>query len=223
MASQRKPETTVPRSFATRPSVASLLAGCKIQCLDWAGVARPDPFRGPYARRVRWPILFTGIRPAYSTSGTTNPSAASNLPTITRPVLPQAAESSIPIRRISDGAKVEGSVIAQNVTVCGRVKGTIRELFQYWGRKYIEGVDDSMPVSCFAAQTISRCRLRPLRPHRRRRRRPTARTAATASILWPTMYSKKRSPAATRCGGHSEERLCRERASSSLARFALQI
>jgi Polymer-forming cytoskeletal len=27
---------------------------------------------------------------------------------------------------ISDGAQVEGSVIAQNVTVCGRVKGTIR-------------------------------------------------------------------------------------------------
>jgi hypothetical protein len=28
--------------------------------------------------------------------------------------------------QISDGAQVEGSVIAQNVTVCGRVKGTIR-------------------------------------------------------------------------------------------------
>src|SRR5262249_1408317 len=27
---------------------------------------------------------------------------------------------------ISDGAHIEGSVIAQNVTVCGRVKGTIR-------------------------------------------------------------------------------------------------
>ena len=27
---------------------------------------------------------------------------------------------------ISDGAHVEGSIIAQNVTVCGRVKGTIR-------------------------------------------------------------------------------------------------
>src|SRR5215831_1254364 len=27
--------------------------------------------------------------------------------------------------QISDGAQVEGSVIAQNVTVCGRVKGTI--------------------------------------------------------------------------------------------------
>ena len=27
---------------------------------------------------------------------------------------------------ISDGAQVEGNVIAQNVTVCGRVKGTIR-------------------------------------------------------------------------------------------------
>src|SRR5262249_24127934 len=28
--------------------------------------------------------------------------------------------------QINDGAQVEGSVIAQNVTVCGRVKGTIR-------------------------------------------------------------------------------------------------
>src|SRR5262249_33840031 len=28
--------------------------------------------------------------------------------------------------QISDGAQIEGSVIAQNVTVCGRVKGTIR-------------------------------------------------------------------------------------------------
>ena len=27
---------------------------------------------------------------------------------------------------ISDGAQVEGNVIAQGVTVCGRVKGTIR-------------------------------------------------------------------------------------------------
>ena len=27
---------------------------------------------------------------------------------------------------IGDGARIEGSVIAQNVTVCGRVKGTIR-------------------------------------------------------------------------------------------------
>jgi cytoskeletal protein CcmA (bactofilin family) len=29
-------------------------------------------------------------------------------------------------KAVSDGAQVEGSVIAQNVTVCGRVKGTIR-------------------------------------------------------------------------------------------------
>jgi cytoskeletal protein CcmA (bactofilin family) len=28
--------------------------------------------------------------------------------------------------QISDGAQIEGSVIAQNVTLCGRVKGTIR-------------------------------------------------------------------------------------------------
>src|SRR5262249_58956903 len=28
--------------------------------------------------------------------------------------------------QISDGAQIEGSVIAQDVTVCGRVKGTIR-------------------------------------------------------------------------------------------------
>jgi cytoskeletal protein CcmA (bactofilin family) len=28
--------------------------------------------------------------------------------------------------QISEGAQIEGSVIAQNVTVCGRVKGTIR-------------------------------------------------------------------------------------------------
>ena len=27
---------------------------------------------------------------------------------------------------IGDGAQIEGSVIAQNVTICGRVKGTIR-------------------------------------------------------------------------------------------------
>src|SRR5260370_4054327 len=29
---------------------------------------------------------------------------------------------------IGNGAQVEGSVIAQDVTVCGRVKGTIREI-----------------------------------------------------------------------------------------------
>jgi hypothetical protein len=33
---------------------------------------------------------------------------------------------------ISDGAQVEGNVIAQNVTVCGRVKGTIRLSASSW-------------------------------------------------------------------------------------------
>ena len=35
---------------------------------------------------------------------------------------------------IGDGAQVEGSIIAQNVTVCGRVKGTIRAVRVKLGR-----------------------------------------------------------------------------------------
>ena len=35
--------------------------------------------------------------------------------------------------QISDGAQIEGTVIAQNVTVCGRVKGTIRAKLQSGG------------------------------------------------------------------------------------------
>src|SRR5262245_9140769 len=55
--------------------------------------------------------------------------------------------------QISDGAQVEGSVIAQNVTVCGRVKGTIhavRVKLERWrgrGRHFSSVVVDRRELS----------------------------------------------------------------------------
>jgi cytoskeletal protein CcmA (bactofilin family) len=39
-----------------------------------------------------------------------------------------------------DGAQIEGSIIAQDVTVCGRVKGTIRAVRVKWPAP---GLDDT--------------------------------------------------------------------------------